>query len=141
VCCTLKIGHCDLRLKWYWHFKKQYRINKHCMQVQPGIVQCRVPYLGHFDLLFTFHSKSKENLVWVIYIKYRFMHDHQTWYGILHIIVQLFYFIYQQTSSTVQYKINLKCMFKHILYPTLRSLQNQTLDGRIMYSPVFLLII
>jgi len=49
------------------------------------------------------------------------------------IIVQIIYVIYQKTSSTVQYKINLKCMFKDILYPTLRSLQNQTLDGRIMY--------
>jgi len=34
---------------------------------------------------------------------------------------------------TVQYKINLKYMFKDILYPTLRSLQNQTLDGHVMY--------
>jgi len=33
------------------------------MQVQPGMVQCHVPYLDHYDLLFTFHSTSKENLV------------------------------------------------------------------------------
>jgi len=36
------------------------------MQVQPGMVQCRIPYLGHYDLLFTFRSTSKENLVWVM---------------------------------------------------------------------------
>jgi len=48
-------------------------------------------------------------------------------------IVRFIYVIYQQTSITVQYKINLKCMFKDILYPTLHSLQNQTLDWRIMY--------
>jgi len=39
------------------------------------------------------------------------------------IIVQFIYVIYQQTSVTAQYKINLKCVFKDILYPTLRSLQ------------------
>jgi len=49
------------------------------------------------------------------------------------IIFQFIYVIYQQTSITIQYKINLKCMFKDILYPTLLSLQNHTLDGRIMY--------
>jgi len=49
------------------------------------------------------------------------------------IIVQFIYVIYQQTSITVQYQINLKCMFQYILHPTLGSLQNQTLDGRIMY--------
>jgi len=47
------------------------------------------------------------------------------------IIAQFIYVIYQQTPITVQYKINLKCMLKDILYPTMRSLQN--LDGRIMY--------
>jgi len=45
------------------------------------------------------------------------------------IIVPFIYVIYQQASITVQYKINLKCMFKDILYPTLHSLQNLTLDG------------
>jgi len=49
------------------------------------------------------------------------------------IIVQFIYIIYQQTSITVQYKINLKCMFRDILCPTLHSVQNQTLDGRTMY--------
>jgi len=49
------------------------------------------------------------------------------------IIVLFIYVIYQQTSITVQYKMNLKCVFKEILYPTLCSLQNQTLDRRIMY--------
>jgi len=50
------------------------------------------------------------------------------------IIVKFIYVIYQQTFITVQYKLNLqKCTFKDILYPSLRSLQNQTLDGRIMY--------
>jgi len=39
----------------------------------------------------------------------------------------------QLTSITLRYKINLKCLIKHILYPTLHSLQNQTLGGRIMY--------
>jgi len=34
------------------------------------------------------------------------------------IIVHFIYVIDQQTSITVQYKINLKCMFKDILYPT-----------------------
>jgi len=59
------------------------------------------------------------------------MHDHQTWYDIF---VQFIYVIYQQTSITAcEYTINLKCMFKDILYPTLRSVQNQTLDGHIMY--------
>jgi len=62
------------------------------------------------------------------------MYDHQTWYGIFHNCPIYLYVIYQQTSITVQYKINLKyCMFKDILYPTLCCLQNQTLDGRIMY--------
>jgi len=32
------------------------------------------------------------------YIKYRFMHDHQTWYGIF---VQFIYVIYRQTFITV----------------------------------------
>jgi len=49
------------------------------------------------------------------------------------LIVQFIYVIYRQTSITVKYKINLKCTFKYILYPTLHSLQNQTLDGHIMY--------
>jgi len=95
------------------------------MQVQPGMVKCRVPYLGHCDLLLTFRSTLKSghilNTVLCMVTKL----------GMLSfIIVQ---FIYQQTSTTVQYKINIKCMFKDILYTTLRSLQNQTLDGRIMY--------
>jgi len=37
------------------------------MQVQSGILQCRVPYLGHYDRIFTFCTTSEENLVWVIY--------------------------------------------------------------------------
>jgi len=49
------------------------------------------------------------------------------------IIIQFIYVFDQQSSITVQYKINLKYMFKDILYPTLHSVQNQTLDGRIMY--------
>jgi len=49
------------------------------------------------------------------------------------IIVEFIYVIYQQISITVQYKINLKCIFKDILNPTLSSVQNHTLDGRIMY--------
>jgi len=60
------------------------------------------------------------------------MHDHKTWYGIFHNCVQFIYVIYQQTPVTVQYKINLKCMFKDILYTTLRSLQNQTLVKSLM---------
>jgi len=36
---------------------------------------CSVKYLGHYGLLFTFRSISKENLVGS-YIKYRFTHDH-----------------------------------------------------------------
>jgi len=56
------------------------------------------------------------------------------------IIVQFIYVIYQQTSITVQYKINLKCMFKDILYPSLRSLQNQSLDVHIMYLTGILVI-
>jgi len=61
-----------------------------------------------------------------MYIKYRFMHYHQTWYGTCIFHNCPIYF-------TVQYKINLNCMFKDFLYPTLRSFQNQNLDGRIMY--------
>jgi len=37
------------------------------MQVQPEILQCRILNLGHYDLVFTFRSTLKENLVWVIY--------------------------------------------------------------------------
>jgi len=36
------------------------------MQVQAGMVQSCVLYLSHCDLLFTFNSTSKENLVWAI---------------------------------------------------------------------------
>jgi len=61
------------------------------------------------------------------------MYYHQTWYGIYHNFPIYLYVIYQQTSITVQYKINLKYLFINILYPTLCSLQNQTLDGCIMY--------
>jgi len=59
------------------------------------------------------------------------------------IIVQFIYVIDQQTSinTIVQYKINLKCMFKDVFYPTLRSLQNQTLDGCIMYLTGTLVLI
>jgi len=57
------------------------------------------------------------------------------------IIVQFIYVIYQQTSITVQYKIKLKCMFKDILYPTLCSLQNQSLDGCIMYLTGTLVVV
>jgi len=48
------------------------------------------------------------------------MHDHQT--GIFHKCPIYLYVIYQQTPITVQYKIILKCLFKDILYLTLRSL-------------------
>jgi len=67
------------------------------------------------------------------YRKYCFKQDHETLHGIFHNCPIYLYVIYQQTSITVQYKINLKSMFKDILYPTLCNLQNQTLDGRIMY--------
>jgi len=43
------------------------KYTKHCMQVQLGILQFSIPYLGHYDLLFTFRSTSEENLVWVMY--------------------------------------------------------------------------
>jgi len=57
-----------------------------------------------YDLLFAFYSTSKKYLVWIIYIKYHFMHDHQTWYGIFH-NCPIIYVIYRQTSITVQYKL------------------------------------
>jgi len=56
-----------------------------------------VTYLGHYDLLFTFHSRGKSCLS-QSYIKYCFMHDHQTWYSIF---VKFIYVIYRQTSITV----------------------------------------
>jgi len=36
------------------------------MQVQLGMMVCRIPLLGHCDLLFTVHYTSKENLAWPI---------------------------------------------------------------------------
>jgi len=78
-----------------------------------------------------FVPNQRKILSWS-YNKYCFIYDYQIWYGIFN-ICPIYYVIYQQTSITVQYKINLKCMFKNILYLTLCSLQNQTLDGRIMY--------
>jgi len=51
------------------------------MQAQPGRMQCRVPHLGHYDLLFTFRSTSKENLVWVIYwIQFYAWSPNLVWY-------------------------------------------------------------
>jgi len=44
------------------------------------------------------------------------------------IFVQFIHVIYRQTCITVNTQ-----MFKDILHPTLRSVQNPTLDGRIMY--------
>jgi len=67
------------------------------------------------------------------------MHDHQTWYDIFH-NCPFIYVIYQQTSITVQYKFNLKCMVKDILYPTLCSIENQTLDEHIMYLTCSLVV-
>jgi len=100
------------------------------MQVQPGMAQCHIPYLGHFDLLFTFLSTSKE--------KYCLGHILNTVLCMItklgmvpFIIVPFIYVAYQQTPITVQYKIDLKC--KDILYPTLHSLQNQTFVGHVMY--------
>jgi len=49
------------------------------------------------------------------------------------IIIQFIYVIYQQTSITVQYKNNLNYMFKDILYPSVHSIQNQTIDRCIIY--------
>jgi len=63
------------------------------------------------------------------------MHDHQTWYGVFH---NCPIYLCQQTSITIQYKINLKYMFKDILYPTLRSVQINLFTGVLCTSPVLL---
>jgi len=55
------------------------------------------------------------------------------WYGIFCICPIYLFVIYQQTYITVQYKINLKCMFKDTRNTALWFLQNKTPDGRIMY--------
>jgi len=78
-------------------------------------------------------SSGCQYLCTVHHILNTVMHDHQTWYGIFHTCPIYLYVIYQQTSITVQYKMNLKCLFKDILYPTMCSLQNLILDGGIMY--------
>jgi len=72
------------------------------------------------------------------YIKYRFMHDHQTWYGIFHYCTIYLYVIYQQISITVQYTINLKCMFKDILILHCVVFKIKHLTGVLYTLPVLL---
>jgi len=50
------------------------------MPVQPGMVQCRVPNLDHYDLLFTFRSTSKENVRVIYYIPFYARSPNLVWY-------------------------------------------------------------
>jgi len=54
------------------------KIIKPCMRVQSGMVQCHIPYLGHYDLLFTFKSIHQRQILFGPYLKYCFMQDQQT---------------------------------------------------------------
>jgi len=95
---------------------------------------CSVAF--HIEITMTYFSHfvpHQRKILSGSYIKYRFMHDHQTWYGIfnncpIYLTCHLLANIYH-----CEYTINRKCMFKDILYPTLYSLQNQTLDEHMKY--------
>jgi len=67
------------------------------LQVQPGILQCRVPYQVTMTY-FSHFVPHQRKILSGSYIQYRFMHDHQIWYGIF---VQFIYVIYRQTFITV----------------------------------------
>jgi len=64
------------------------------MQVQPGMVQCRVPYLGHIS----FHIKGKSCLG---HILNTVLCTITKLCMVSFIIAQFIYVIYQQTSITV----------------------------------------
>jgi len=73
--CRIPKSSCyDLHVKGQGHFTKKLHescpghilytisciITIPCMQVRLGMVVCRVPLLGHYDLLFTVYCTSKE---------------------------------------------------------------------------------